>query len=195
MRHNMKQAVFSAALTLSLPLCLAFSADAWAQEALPQETQQAQQTRNVPVAVSRAEALDLLFAELAVARSRDEASVLRDEIWKIWLLSGSPAIDLLMSRSVDAMEARQLHHALNILNRMVVLAPEFSEAWNKRATVLYHLGKMEHSLADIARTLELEPRHFGALSGLAAILDSRGDHAGAARTRERIRALTPLLRP
>ena len=185
----MKPAVVLAALLFAMPVWHSTALSAWAQEAEQQKAQ------DKPVVVSREEALDFLFAELAVTRGRNEAAALRDEIWNIWLHSGSASVDLLMSRAVDAMEARQLHHALNILNRMVVLAPEFSEAWNKRATVLYHLGEQEHSLADISRTLELEPRHFGALSGLAAILDSRGDHAGAARIRERIRALTPLLRP
>ena len=143
---------------------------------------------------SRAEALDSLFGALAASRRQGEAAALRDRIWSLWLHSGSPSVDLLMSRSVAAMEEGQWHQALEILDRLVVLAPEFAEAWNKRATVLYHLGERERSLADIARTLALEPRHFGALSGLAMILEEQGSPARAAVARARIRALTPLLR-
>ena len=146
-----------------------------------------------PPPITREAALDLLFTRLAASRQPAEAAVLRDEIWAVWLHSGSPSIDLLMDRAVDALESGQLHHCLELLNRMVVLAPDFAEAWNKRATVLYYLGEPERSLADIARTLELEPRHFGALSGMAMIFDDQGERAKAAVVRAQVRALTPLL--
>lgn len=149
--------------------------------------------RDTSPAISREEALDNLFAELSATRDAREAARLRQEIWDIWLHSGSPTVDLIMSRSVDAMEKNQLQHALDLLNDLVVLAPDFAEAWNKRATVLYSLGEQKRSLADIAQTLQREPRHFGALSGLAMILEDRREHAKAALVREKIRALSPLI--
>lgn len=148
---------------------------------------------NTPPVVSREEALDSLFAELATTRDPRKAANVRQQIWDIWLHSGSPTVDLIMSRSVDAIEKEQLTHALELLDALVVLAPDFAEAWNKRATVLYYLGEPERSLADIGQTLQKEPRHFGALSGLAMILEDRKEHDKAAIVREKIRVLSPLL--
>ncbi len=63
------------------------------------------------------------------------------------------------------MSRQDFRAALRSFEQIVVLAPEFAEGWNKRATVHYLMGSYEESLKDIEKTLSLEPRHFGALSG------------------------------
>ena len=98
-----------------------------------------------------------------------------------------------MERSVEAMNSGELEHALKLLNELVLLAPAFPEAWNKRATVNYYLGDSTRSLADIAQTLAREPRHFGALGGLAMIFEDQGDFVNAAIARSKIRSLMPLV--
>ena len=129
-------------------------------------------------AVLRRDRLDALFARLARGGGADWQGV-QNEIWAQWFESGSPAMDLLLARATRAMDNGRLELALRFLDDLVRLAPDFAEGWNKRATVYFMLGEYGHSVADIERTLALEPRHFGALSGLGMILERLGDKTGA----------------
>src|SRR3546814_19904815 len=79
--------------------------------------------------------------------------------------SDDGAFNGLMRDGVAALSRRDYSHALAKFDQMVVIAPGFAEGWNKRATVHYLLGNYGESLADIAETLALDPRHFGARSG------------------------------
>ncbi|MCH8169068.1 MAG: tetratricopeptide repeat protein [Proteobacteria bacterium] len=128
--------------------------------------------------------LDALFARLARNDSPDWLSV-QNEIWAQWSQSGSPAMDLLLRRAESAMENGRFELALRFLDDLVRLAPDFAEGWNKRATVYFLLEEYGRSVADIARTLALEQRHFGALSGLGMILERLGDKKGAMRAYRR----------
>ena len=135
-------------------------------------------------AVLRRDRLDALFARLARGGGADWQGV-QNEIWAQWFESGSPAMDLLLARATRAMDNGRLELALRFLDDLVRLAPDFAEGWNKRATVYFMLGEYGHSVADIERTLALEPRHFGALSGLGMILERLGDKTGAMRSYRR----------
>ena len=128
--------------------------------------------------------LDALFARLARNDSPDWLSV-QNEIWAQWSQSGSPAMDLLLRRAESAMENGRFELALRFLDDLVRLAPDFAEGWHKRATVYFLLGEYGRSVADIERTLALEQRHFGALSGLGMILERLGDKNGAMRAYRR----------
>ena len=124
--------------------------------------------------------LDQLFAQLA-QKDNPRWQQVQQDIWLAWARSGSPSMDLILVRAARSMEAGEHEVALRHLNDLVRLAPDFAEAWNKRATVYYLLNEYGHSVADIQRTLALEPRHFGALSGLGIILERLGDKEGAMR--------------
>ncbi len=143
-------------------------------------------------AVRRRTRLDALFARLALNDSPDWQSV-QNEIWAQWSQSGSPAMDLLLRRAESAMENGQFELALRFLDDLVRLAPDFAEGWNKRATVYFLLGEYGRSVADIERTLALEQRHFGALSGLGMILERLGDKKGAMRAYRRGLVVHPNL--
>ena len=110
-----------------------------------------------------------LFDRLKAAPSAEAAADEEQAIWQIWHESGSAEIDTLMVRGLQAMGSRHLREALAAFEEMVRRAPRFAEAWNKRATVNYLMGRFAESAADINRTLALEPRHFGALSGLGLV--------------------------
>jgi tetratricopeptide (TPR) repeat protein len=109
--------------------------------------------------------LDKLFAQLKAAATDEDGMAIESQIWDIWLKSGDENVDALMSIGVAAMDSSDLPQAYQAFDRIVHLAPNFAEGWNKRATVLYYMGRFKESLSDIDKTLALEPRHFGALSG------------------------------
>ena len=123
--------------------------------------------------------LDTLFAELQTASDPSQASLIEGAIWQVWGQSGKATVDLFFSKGVQAMSSRRLDAALEFFNTIVELDPDFAEGWNKRATVYFMMGDYEASIADVERTLALEPRHFGALSGLGMIYLRLDDPAGA----------------
>src|SRR5438874_5047164 len=117
----------------------------------------------------RADMLDRLFARLGKATNKDEAQTVEQAIWKLWMTSDSPTAELLLAQAVKASAAGDNETALKILNGLIEVHPEFMEAWNRRATVYYLMGRYQESLADIDQVLKREPRHFGALSGVGMI--------------------------
>jgi len=121
----------------------------------------------------RSERLDALLAELAEP-GREDWSRLEAEITRLWSQSGSPAMDLLLRRGADAIGAEDYPAAIEHLSALTDHAPDFAEGWNARATAFYLMGEYALSLADIERTLALNPQHFGALGGLAAIFEQTG---------------------
>ena len=114
--------------------------------------------------------LDALFAKLLTADA-DAASTLEQEIWIEWSKSGSLAMDLLLERGRNAMAEGAPDVAIEHLTALIDHAPDFAEGWNARATAYYQTGDFGPSIADIGHVLSLNPRHFGALSGLGSIFE------------------------
>jgi len=110
--------------------------------------------------------LDKLFTQLKAATTPEESQPIEAKIWEIWMESGDQNVDALMAIGNSALNDEDYGQAYRAFGRVVQLAPNFAEGWNKRATALYLLGRFDDSMKDIAKTLALEPRHFGALSGL-----------------------------
>jgi tetratricopeptide (TPR) repeat protein len=115
-------------------------------------------------------ALDDLFTRLKAAEAA-EAGRIEREIWLEWSKSGSPSMDLLLQRGRDAMDAGDIPAAIEHLTALVDHAPNFAEGWNARATAYFMAGEFGPSIDDIAHTLNLNPRHFGALAGLGMIFE------------------------
>jgi tetratricopeptide (TPR) repeat protein len=136
--------------------------------------------------------LPKLFQFLKTTTSQDEAGALEDKIWSVWAETGDPALDKLMIQSSDAMDRNDFQSALKALDTITAKKPNFAEGWNKRATVYYLMGDYEKALADIDRTLELEPRHFGALSGLGLTNLKLGRDEAAVDAFERVLEIDPL---
>jgi tetratricopeptide (TPR) repeat protein len=114
--------------------------------------------------------LDTMFDRLAEAETERRAERIARNIVRRMTESGSDTVDLLMNRAFVAMQAKSYALALDYLDGVVRLKPDFAEGWNRRATVHFLSGDYGRSLVDIETTLRLEPRHFGALAGLAMIL-------------------------
>lgn len=117
--------------------------------------------------------LDGLFERLKTAEAA-EAGRIEREIWIEWSKSGSPAEDLLLQRGKDALDMGDYPAAIEHFTAIIDHDPDFAEAWNARATAYYMAGEFGPSVADIGKVLTLNPRHFGALSGLAMILEESG---------------------
>lgn len=141
----------------------------------------------------REELLDRLFGRLKTAKSDKEAKAVEQSIWRLWTRSGSATDDLLLEQATRSMNARQYDRALDILDAIIEHSPDFSEAYNKRATVNYVVGRLDQSLADINKVLSLEPRHFGALSGLGMIRRDKGDDRGALEAFREALAIHPYM--
>lgn len=135
--------------------------------------------------------LDQLFADLKRQSKPEAASRITRRIWALWNESGSASIDLLMARAGAAMKEDKNALALDLLDQVTTLAPDYAEGWNRRASVHYAMKNPGRSLGDIERALALEPRHFGALSGLALILQSIGREDKALETWLRVLDLNP----
>ena len=117
--------------------------------------------------------LDGLFDRLKTADA-EEAGRIEAEIWIEWSKSGSPALDLLLQRGRDALALGDTRQAIEHFTAIIDQDPSFAEGWNARATAFYQAGEFGPSIADIAQVLQLNPRHFGALSGLGTILEEAG---------------------
>lgn len=124
---------------------------------------------------SRENRLDTLFATLQSTSDSRAAKAAESDIIEIWLDSGSDTVDLLMDWTLDAMEQKNYPLALDYLDRIVTMQPDYVEGWNKRATVHFLVDDYSKAIADIEQTLAIEPRHFGALSGLGTIMREIGD--------------------
>ena len=142
------------------------------------------------IAGHAAEPLDRLYAELAdpgnAEWQRTQADILRE-----WSKSGSPAMDLLLRRGKEAMEAGDLPAAIEHLTALTDHAPDFAEGWNARATAFYLAGQFGPSVSDIGRALALNDHHFAALDGLGMILEELGEEEAAIRAYRASLAIHP----
>ncbi len=142
---------------------------------------------------SREAFLDSLFDRLKEAENPEQAKIVEAAIWKLWTNSGSASIDYLMDRGLGAMAAGEQGEALIYFTQVTTLAPGYAEGWSKRATLYYLMEDYQRALKDIEQTLRLEPRHFGALGGLALLLNELGDKEGALSAYRKVLKVYPHL--
>lgn len=144
----------------------------------------------VPAAAQDAARVDELFDRLQQPDPSDWRMTER-EILLEWSKSGSAAMDLLLQRGRDALNDGRTDEAIDHLTALTDHAPNFAEGWNMRATAFFSIRRYGLSIADIQRTLALNPRHFGALSGLAMMLEELGYEADALAAYREALSLTP----
>lgn len=140
--------------------------------------------------MSDAAKLEALFAELAEP-GREDWQRIENEITRLWSRSGSQSMDLLLRRGNDAVEAGDLDAALEHFSALTDHAPDFAEGWNGRATTFFLMGEYALSISDVEHVLALNPRHFGALSGLAMMFESLGEDELALKALRAVQALNP----
>ena len=177
--RTFRVALTVAAITLAPPVVFA------------QDQPKADAKPGVPIGKGALVAAGPLLDKLKTAENADAANALVAQIWEAWSESGDPGVELEMDEAISMMQLERYDQALALLDAVVGAAPDFAEGWNKRATVHFLMGDYDRSLADIQRTLVLEPRHFGAISGLALIATARGDNALALSAYQKVLEINP----
>jgi len=138
--------------------------------------------------------LDKLFAALQTSLSNASAASLERDIWNIWTrYPDDQAINRQMDRAIKMMNVGRLDDAEAMFSAIISRKPAFAEAWNKRATVRFFRGDDAGSANDILQVIKLEPRHFGALSGLGMIKVRKGDLQGALQAYRAAQRINPFL--
>ena len=137
--------------------------------------------------------LDFLFGALKAAPDADSAKQVENRIWALWLASGSDTANLLMTRAKTAIDAKDLDLAIELLDAIIKIKPDYIEAWNRRATIRYMRKDYAEAMDDIRQVLIREPRHFGAMSGLGMILQEFGDEKHALDVFRRALEINPHL--
>lgn len=173
--------VLAAAALLAMPVVTPVN-DAFAQAqppvARPQQKKMPEAPEKLPK-VDRTRSLDFLFGALKAAPDQASAKHVEARIWAAWSQTKSDTTALLMSRAKVAMTAKKNDVALQLLDSVVKLRPDYVEGWNQRATLFYLQNDYDRSLADIRQVLAREPRHFGALAGLGMIMQEIGEEKRA----------------
>lgn len=149
------------------------------------------ESKDALVAPTPQPGLDQFFTDLKRARDPQEANGIANRIVAKLGESGSPTVNLLMEWADKAVAEKRNAAAFDFLDQAIVLEPDFVGAWNKRATLHFTLGSYRKSMEDINHVLTLEPRHFGALAGMAAILSESGSEEAALKAWQRYLEIYP----
>tara|TARA_B100001996_G_scaffold352001_1_gene312433 strand:+ start:27 stop:590 length:564 start_codon:yes stop_codon:yes gene_type:complete len=149
-------------------------------------------------AEERSNKLDKLFTQLKDAEDLQSAQIVEKKIWKIWSIHPSDdrrgfRLTELLIQGSRLMNMGELSKAYKTFTQIIAAEPDWAEAWNKRATVLYLMNKYQSSLDDIKITLTLEPRHFGALSGQALNYIELNEYEKAIKSYKTVQKIYPIM--
>ena len=149
-------------------------------------------------AEERKNELDKLFSQLRNTKDLSSAKIVENKIWEIWLIHPSDdrrgfRLTELLTQGSRLMNRRQFSKAYEIFTQIIAVEPDWAEAWNKRATVLYLMDQYRSSLDDIKITLTLEPRHFGALSGQALNYIELNEYEKAIKSYKDAQKIYPIM--
>ena len=152
----------------------------------------AEETQNRKKEENSSQALDTLFFKLRNAKSLAEAQTVEQIIWSKWKKYKDPSLSEKLELGIRQMHNKNLKKALVTFTKIIEEAPDFSEALNKRATTYFLLQEYQASLLDIKATLALEPRHFGAISGMGLIFMKSGEYRRSLLIFRKVLEIYPL---
>jgi tetratricopeptide (TPR) repeat protein len=138
--------------------------------------------------------LNDLYSALKRSKSEVTARDIANNILETRLVSGSANVDLLMEWAQQAMNRSNFGAALDFLDQVVILKPDFAEGWNRRATLHFIMNDYSKSMLDIEKTLELDPKHYGALAGMGMIFLTLDNKEKALSAYQRALDVYPLMR-
>jgi Tfp pilus assembly protein PilF len=134
---------------------------------------------------------DKLFAELAKAESPEFAKPIEDKLTQLFRVSGSPSVDLLMTRATAALGQADNATARTLVDAVTHVAPNYAEGWRVRAHMQQTGGDDSGAMISLQKTIQLNPRHFRAMEELAEMLEGYGDKPGALKLYRRVLTLDP----
>lgn len=140
-----------------------------------------------------AKPIDSLFRQLKQATTAEDAKPIEDEIGTLFMQSGSPSVDLLMTRGTAALAGGDKDAARKIFDAVTQIAPNYAEGWHNRAALQLAASDNEGAMVSLERVIVLNPREFRAMSELADMLEDYGDKAGALKLYRRAVTLDPKL--
>ena len=192
--HPARAAVLVVAMLAALPAVSSAQTDPRVVPPKDSKKQLPEAPAKLPkVGADRTKGLDFLFGALKAAPDQASAKHVEARIWAMWMQTPSDTAALLMSRAKTAMDAQKMDVALKLLDSVIKLRPDYTEAWNRRATLYYLKNDYARSMQDIQQVLIREPRHFGALAGLGMIMQDIGDDKRALDAFRRALAVNPHL--
>tara|TARA_R110001606_G_C15236156_1_gene635690 strand:- start:21 stop:599 length:579 start_codon:yes stop_codon:yes gene_type:complete len=136
---------------------------------------------------------DEMFEKLHNAPSESEANDVAQDIWASWMDSGSPTVDMIMQRAVDAQTVGDYETARAFYDRAILIAPDYAEAWSRRAGLFLNDENFPEALRDLNEALRLEPRHFGAWAGLGIMMEAMGAEKEALEAYRQALAIYPFM--
>ncbi|HEY1711242.1 MAG TPA: hypothetical protein VGG10_23450 [Rhizomicrobium sp.] len=137
--------------------------------------------------------LNDLFGQLAQVQEPDDAKPIEGEINAIFAQSGSPSVDVLMSRAQAALNANKVDVARKLVEAITRIAPDFAEGWHRLAALQAQAKDDRGAMISLQRTITLNPRHFTAYAELAGFLEDYGDKPGALKLLRKALALDPKM--
>ena len=151
-------------------------------------------SNNIYAAQDREEELNKLFNQLKNTYNNLSAKEIESKIWKLWTTHPSEqTLTDLLEKGSYYMSQNQLTSAHNVFSKAIELDPNWAEAWNKRATVLYMIGEYQESQNDIDKVLSLEQRHFGALAGQGLVNIKLKNYEKAIESYEKAQEIYPAM--
>jgi tetratricopeptide (TPR) repeat protein len=188
MRFTSRLRLFAAAAAL-----VGLTGCPWAQDAPPGAEKRPAPSLSLPkTPAERDTVLADLYASLASSEDELAAKSVADNIERVWMYSGSPTVDLLFGRAMQAVAEKDFDRALRFLDAVVEQAPDFTEAWSQRAFVHFQLNDVRQAIGDLRRALALDPNHFKALDGLAQVLREIGEKRAALEVMRRLADVHPF---
>ncbi len=151
-------------------------------------------SNNIYAAQDREEELNKLFNQLKNTYNNLSAKEIESKIWKLWTTHPSEqTLTDLLEKGSYYMSQNQLTSAHNVFSKAIELDPNWAEAWNKRATVLYLMGNYDLSQNDIDMVLSLEKRHFGALAGQGLVQTALNNYQNAINSYQEVEKIYPSM--
>jgi tetratricopeptide (TPR) repeat protein len=135
--------------------------------------------------------IDALFSALARTDNEEDAKAIEDKIMAAFLNSGSPTVDLLMTRAAAALEAHDIDTAKKLIASVTEIKPDFAEAWHQRGIMQAEAGDDQGAMFCLEKAVTLNPRQFEAIAELAGKVEEYGDKPGALKLYRKALALDP----
>ncbi len=147
----------------------------------------------LPVAAQAGQPADGLFKQLHDAQTPEDAKPIEEQLLSLFMQSGSPSIDLLMTRAAAVEGAGDKDTAKKLYDAVTGIAPNYAEGWHQRGLLQADAGDDTGAMVSLQKTVALNPRQFAALEQLGSMLEDYGDKAGALKMFRAAQALDPQL--